>query len=86
MSMMTMKMGKWRVALIDSVSDVLNYVNPTDLDGQKLDLLAEILRIATSTETGRITKHKYGKQHKKILEAGLTTLPTTKRAIEKYGD
>ena len=72
----------WCVSL---VRDVLDYNYPEDLDTNHLALLQKAVNLMHEKALG-CTKQDYQDLHKEFLQEGLALVPTTKKAIDKYGD
>ncbi len=72
----------WCVSL---VRDVLDYNYPEDLNTNHLALLQKAVNVMHEKGLG-CTKQDYQDLHKEFLQEGLALVPTTKKAIDKYGD
>ena len=72
----------WCVSL---VRDVLDYNYPEDLTTNHLALLQKAVNLMHEKGLG-CTKQDYQDLHKEFLQEGLALVPTTKKAIDKYGD
>lgn len=72
----------WCVSL---VRDVLDYNYPEDLTTNHLALLQKAVNLMHEKGLG-CTKQNYQDLHKKFLQEGLALVPTTKKAIDKYGE
>ena len=69
---------------IATIRDILSYHTGEQLD-EYLDFLAEQLGIIEEKED-KFSEEDFEKLYKKILETGLSTLPNTQKAIDKYGE
>ncbi len=72
----------WCVSLI---RDVLDYNYPEDLTENHLGLLKNAIDLVHDKGSD-CNKEDYQSLHKKFLQTGLALLPTTQKAIDKYGD
>ncbi|MGA2915716.1 MAG: hypothetical protein ABSE89_06790 [Sedimentisphaerales bacterium] len=71
----------WCVSLI---RDVLDYNNAEDFTGTHLGLLKKAIKLI-SEKGSNCNKEDYKNLHKEFLEAEIGLIPTTQKAIEKYG-
>ena len=65
---------------VSTLADVFNY---NEFSIIPLDLVQKWLTVVELAEP--FTKDMYQKIHLEIIEAGLVTLPTSNKAIQKYG-
>ena len=73
---------KYMIWGIGSIRDVLNYQTGEQLN-QHIDFLADLLgRIETKKD--KFNKEDFDKLYTDIMKKGLTTLPVTQKAIDKY--
>lgn len=72
----------WCISLI---RDVLDYNYAEDLNKQHLDLLKKGIDLIYNKEL-ECDKEDYQNLHKEFLQSGLALIPTTQKAIDKYGD
>lgn len=77
---MSEKYMKWALT---TVSDVLNYQTGEQLD-EHLDLLASALN-KISEKGKNFNEEDYDKLFQSLLDVNLSTLPNTRKAIERYG-
>jgi len=72
----------WCVSLI---RDVLDYNNAENLTETHLGLLKKAIKLIS--EKGlNCNKEEYKNLHREFLEAGIALIPTTQKAIDKYGE
>jgi len=75
-----MKYMLWAIA---TIGDVLNYQTGEQLD-EHLDMIVGLLR-KMEDEGVAFDEQDYEELHCAILKSGLSTLPNTQKAIDKYG-
>lgn len=66
---------------LGTFADIFDYNEYSQID---LDLIARELKLIENLE--KPTREMYQKFHLRIIESGLATLPTTEKAIKKYGN
>ncbi len=75
---------KYRCWAIISIRDVFSYTDPKDLTLERITKLMEILKGILLSQ--KVEKNDVGDITEKILKMGLTMLPVTDYAKEKFGE
>ncbi len=75
---------KYRCWAIMSIRDVFSYTDPRDFTPEQLTKLMDILKDILLSE--EVEKNDVGDITEKILKMGLTMLPVTNYAKEKFGE
>jgi len=77
---------KYLVYAITTIRDLLAYNEHDTLNGDILDRVEEELGILETIEDTEYTEEQFLKFHLELIEMGVALLPTTKKAIERYGE
>lgn len=76
---------KYLMYAITTISDALAYNEHDALNGNALDRIEEELGVIEEDET-KYTKEQFMKFHSELLELDVALLPTTKKAIRRFGE
>jgi hypothetical protein len=79
----TIKYSTWAIS---TIGDALNYNEHNLLNGSVLDRIAQESAILEEIEETGYTEEQFKKFHLDLLEMGVALLPTTEKAIERYGE
>ena len=77
---------KYLVWAISTIRDALSFNEHNMLSGKVLDRIEQELLLLEEVETTEYTKKQFGKFHAELLEMNVTLLPTTEKAIRKFGE
>lgn len=77
---------KYLVYAITTIRDALAYNEHTFLNGDALNRIEKELNILEEIEDTKYTKKQFEKFHLDLLKLDVALLPTTKKAIKRYGE
>jgi len=71
---------------ISTIKDVLRYNDHESLNGAVLDRIEQELSILEEIEDNGYTEEEFEKFYKDLLNLNVTLLPTSEKAIKKFGE
>jgi len=71
---------------ISTIKDVLSYNDHESLNGAVLDRIEQELSILEEIEDNGYTEEEFEKFYKDLLNLNVTLLPTSEKAIKKFGE
>jgi hypothetical protein len=77
---------KYLIYAITTIRDALAYNEHNILNGKALDRIEEELGILEGIEDTEYTEEQFMKFHLELLELDVALLPTTEKAIRRYGE
>lgn len=77
---------KYLIYAITTIRDAIAYNEHNVLNGKALDRIEEELLILEGIEDTEYTKEQFGKFHFELLELNVALLPTTEKAIKRFGE
>ena len=77
---------KYLVYAITTIKDAITYNEHNTLNGDVLDRIEKELNILEEIEDIKYTKEQFKKFHLELLELNVALLPTTEKAIKRFGE
>ena len=77
---------KYFVYAIATIRDVIAYNEHDALNGEVLDRIEKELNILEEIEDTKYTKKQFEKFHLELDELNVALLPTTEKAIKRFGE
>lgn len=77
---------KYLIYAISTIRDALSYNEHNTLNGDALDRIEKELGVLEEIEETKYTKEQFEIFHLDLLELHVALLPTTKKAVRKFGD
>lgn len=76
---------KYLIYTITTIRDAIAYNEHTVINGKALDRIEKELNILEEIEYMEYTKEQFKKFHLDLLELDVALLPTTEKAIRRFG-
>ncbi len=77
---------RYLIYTIATIKDVIAYNEHNTLNGEVLDRIEKELGILEGIKETKYTKKQFERFHIDLLELKVSTLPTTEKAIRKFGE